>query len=174
MAPEYTKEKARIFEISETEAKIMRTLYLKLRIEDFETRVKTAQKYYEEEETAVGKDILTDVIQEHTSQINRWKFELDQWQKPIKQYKAQQAPLDWSKASLYPCVDLMGNPSKKMGKEWIYKAPHREDKNPSFSVNVEKNIWHDWGTGQGGNVFDLYILLNGGSKVEACKAILNF
>ena len=170
MTREYTLAKSKVFGISEVEAKQMRTQYLKLRIEDFETRVKTAQKYYEEEETAVGKDILTDVIQEHTSQINRWKFELDQWQKPIKNYKNQ--PLDWDTASQYPCTSLLGEPAKKMGKEWLYHAPNREDKKPSFSVNIQKNIWHDWGTGQGGNVFDLYILLNGGSKVEACKAIL--
>jgi hypothetical protein len=174
MSPDYTLNQAEVFGISKTEAKLMRLDFLKNAIQDFETRIQTALKLWWSETNPVGQEILEDrVLTPHFKVLNDFKTELENWSKPIKQYNAQQAPLDWLKASLYPCTDLLGNPFKKMGKEWVYKAPHRDDKNPSFSVNIDKNIWHDWGSGEGGNVFDLYILLNGGTKVEACKALLN-
>jgi hypothetical protein len=169
-----TLDKAKLFGLTDENAKQTRLSGLHSQIQDFETRIQTALKLWWSEANPVGQEILEDkVLTPHFKVLNDFKTELENWSKPIKQYNAQQTPLDWSKASLYPCTDLLGNPSKKMGKEWVYKAPHRDDKNPSFSVNVDKNIWHDWGSGEGGNVFDLYILLNNGTKVEACKALLN-
>lgn len=40
--------------------------------------------------------------------------------------------------------------------EW-YENPLREERTASFSVNVKKNLWHDFGTGEGGKVIDLVI-----------------
>ena len=48
------------------------------------------------------------------------------------------------------------------GSQWMYHSPLRPDNNASFSVSVRKNLWHDYGTDQGGNVIDLAIALNGG------------
>ena len=43
----------------------------------------------------------------------------------------------------------------------MYHSPLREDRVPSFSVSVKKNLWTDLGLGKGGNVIDLAIALNG-------------
>lgn len=43
----------------------------------------------------------------------------------------------------------------------MYHSPLREDRVPSFSVSVKKNLWNDLGLGKGGNVIDLAIALNG-------------
>jgi len=40
-----------------------------------------------------------------------------------------------------------------------YNSPVRTDKNPSFKVNLSKNQWYDAGTGSGGNILDLVILM---------------
>ena len=45
--------------------------------------------------------------------------------------------------------------TKKRGCEVWYHAPYRGDRTPSFCVNTEKNIWNDFGTGMGGDIFTL-------------------
>lgn len=37
----------------------------------------------------------------------------------------------------------------------MYRSPLRADSNASFSVSLDKNLWYDFGTSQGGNVIDL-------------------
>lgn len=46
-------------------------------------------------------------------------------------------------------------PVRKSANELLYHAPYREDKRPSFRVNVAKGLWFDFGTGKGGDIFDL-------------------
>lgn len=53
------------------------------------------------------------------------------------------------------------------GRQWMYRSPLRADSNASFSVSLDKNLWYDFGTSQGGNVIDLAILLNGNCSVRA-------
>lgn len=40
-----------------------------------------------------------------------------------------------------------------------FLSPFRSETKPSFSVNVNKNVWHDYGTGEGGSIFDLVMKL---------------
>jgi hypothetical protein len=40
-----------------------------------------------------------------------------------------------------------------------FLSPFRSETKPSFSVNVGKNVWHDYGTGEGGSIFDLVMKL---------------
>lgn len=37
---------------------------------------------------------------------------------------------------------------------WFY-APYRSERKPSFHVNPRKNVWFDFGTGAGGDIFSL-------------------
>ena len=43
----------------------------------------------------------------------------------------------------------------RTGKELLYLSPMRNESKPSFSVNTEKNLWYDYGTGEGGDIFSL-------------------
>ena len=45
--------------------------------------------------------------------------------------------------------------TKKRGNEVWFHAPYRSDRTPSFCVNTDKNIWNDFGTGIGGDIFTL-------------------
>lgn len=47
------------------------------------------------------------------------------------------------------------------GTQLHYRSPFRDERHPSFSVSVTRNIWNDYALGKGGNVIDLAILLNG-------------
>ena len=66
-----------------------------------------------------------------------------------------------------PIDKLMSNlgyePVSRMrgGTQLLYRSPFRDDRHPSFSVSVTKNLWHDYAIGKGGNVIDLAIILNG-------------
>ncbi|MDB4582946.1 toprim domain-containing protein [Draconibacterium sp.] len=50
-------------------------------------------------------------------------------------------------------------PAKIYGKNWWYKAPYREDRNPSFKINTHKNTWYDLSISQGGTLVDLVMLM---------------
>lgn len=61
-------------------------------------------------------------------------------------------------------ADFLSNqgykPIRVYGQNAWYNSPVRTDKNPSFKVNVSKNQWYDAGTGSGGNILDLVMLMN--------------
>ena len=42
---------------------------------------------------------------------------------------------------------------KKKGSNWMACCPFHHEKTPSFSVNKEKQMYHCFGCGVGGNVF---------------------
>jgi CHC2 zinc finger len=42
----------------------------------------------------------------------------------------------------------------KMGREYVGLCPFHAERTPSFSVNLEKQLFHCFGCGEGGSVFD--------------------
>lgn len=63
-------------------------------------------------------------------------------------------------------------PVKGRGNELWYHAPYRDDRTPSFRVNVEKLLWYDFGLGKGGDIFTLaWELVGSGDFMEQVKFI---
>lgn len=53
-------------------------------------------------------------------------------------------------------LNAMGiHPTKQKGNALWYSAPYRTERTPSFKVDTAKNVWFDFGTGKGGDIFDL-------------------
>mgnify|MGYP000851357084 FL=1 len=53
-------------------------------------------------------------------------------------------------------LNAMGvRPAKQRGQVLWYSAPYRTERTPSFKVDTAKNVWFDFGTGKGGDIFDL-------------------
>ena len=53
-------------------------------------------------------------------------------------------------------LNAMGvRPAKQRGQVLWYSAPYRTERTPSFKVDTVKNVWFDFGTGKGGDIFDL-------------------
>ncbi len=63
-------------------------------------------------------------------------------------------------------------PTKQSGNNLWYKSPFRNEKEPSFKVNQNINQWHDFGSGDKGNIIDLAMKLHQTESVsEALRAI---
>lgn len=58
-----------------------------------------------------------------------------------------------------PLADFLARlghePVKRSRNELWYRAPYRDERTPSFRVNVEKQLWYDFGLGRGGDIFTL-------------------
>lgn len=47
------------------------------------------------------------------------------------------------------------SPVRRQGGNLWYKSPLREETEPSFKVNTERNLWYDFATGKGGDIIAL-------------------
>lgn len=58
-----------------------------------------------------------------------------------------------------PLADFLARlghePVRRSGNELWYRAPYRNERTPSFCVNMAKQLWYDFGTGKGGDIFTL-------------------
>lgn len=58
-----------------------------------------------------------------------------------------------------PLADFLARlgyePVRRSGNELWYCAPYRNERTPSFCVNVAKQLWYDFGLGKGGDIFTL-------------------
>jgi DNA primase len=66
------------------------------------------------------------------------------------------------------CVAL-----KKTGKNFVGLCPFHADNRPSFTVSEDKQIFHCFGCGQGGNVFSFLMNYNNVSFPEAVRFLAN-
>jgi hypothetical protein len=57
------------------------------------------------------------------------------------------------------------------GKELRAHCPFHEEKTPSFYVNVEKNVWHCFGCGEGGDDVVFYMYAEGVSQAHALRKL---
>ena len=70
-------------------------------------------------------------------------------------------------------VDVVGMhvALKKRGKNYTGRCPFHTEKTPSFTVSAEKQVYHCFGCGKGGNVFTFIMELEKVSFVEAVRAL---
>lgn len=60
---------------------------------------------------------------------------------------------------------------KKRGKNYIGLCPFHSEKTPSFTVSAEKNIFHCFGCGEGGNIIDFIMKIEKLEFIEALKML---
>lgn len=74
--------------------------------------------------------------------------------------------LSYSEAKTIPITDYLSGlgfePAKIRGIDHWYHSPFREERTPSFKVNLHLNVWYDHGTGEGGSILDL------GARLHQC------
>lgn len=76
--------------------------------------------------------------------------------------------MDAKTINKFPIRDYLAGmgirPAKDRGYYGLYHSPFREDSNPSMKVDYEKNLWIDYGAGNGGTLIDLVM------RLERCDA----
>lgn len=64
--------------------------------------------------------------------------------------------------SLVEFLNRLGyQPTRRDSKGLWFYAPYRSERKPSFHVNPHKNVWFDFGTGEGGDIFTLAKAMSG-------------
>jgi 5S rRNA maturation endonuclease (ribonuclease M5) len=75
--------------------------------------------------------------------------------------------LTFNEAKQIPIIDYLDKfgimPAKISGNDYWYFSPFRDERTPSFKVNVKKNLWYDHGLGEGGSIIDL------GARLHQCS-----
>jgi DNA primase len=73
-------------------------------------------------------------------------------------------------------VDIIDShvPLKKMGSNYTARCPFHNEKSPSFNVNRNKQFYHCFGCGAGGNVISFLMELNHLSFVETIEELATF
>jgi len=61
------------------------------------------------------------------------------------------------------------HPTKDYGNYGLYYSPYREDHKASMKVDFNKNVWIDYGIGEGGSIIDLVMKLENCSFIEAAN-----
>ena len=79
--------------------------------------------------------------------------------KPFNQYSNTYLIMDIQTAKQIKIADYLHSlgysPVKQQGVNLWYKSPFREETEPSFKVNTERNQWYDFALGKGGNIITL-------------------
>lgn len=65
------------------------------------------------------------------------------------------------------------NPVKDRGYYGMYLSPLRNDSNPSFKVDYDKDLWYDFGTNEGGSIVDIVMKLENCSLAKALRQLEN-
>src|ERR1700742_2091660 len=60
---------------------------------------------------------------------------------------------------------------KKAGREYKGLSPFQQEKTPSFTVNDQKQFYHDFSTGKHGNIFDFLMETEGVTFPEAVERL---
>lgn len=76
---------------------------------------------------------------------------------PIREYLARRGILPWYERNGYG----------------MYLSPLREERTPSFKVNYQKDLWYDFGIGEGGTLLALIMRLERCSRSEAFEHLLH-
>lgn len=73
-------------------------------------------------------------------------------------------------------IEIMEHYGKRLDhtRSGLYFSPFRDEMNPSFHINESKNSWYDYGTGEGGSLFDFVCKFAGISRGEVYNWLASF
>ena len=73
-------------------------------------------------------------------------------------------------------IEIMAHYGKRLDhtRSGLYYSPFRDETNPSFHIDERKNSWYDYGTGEGGSLFDFVCKFAGISRGEVYDWLASF
>ncbi|MDF2189831.1 CHC2 zinc finger domain-containing protein [Paraflavitalea sp. CAU 1676] len=71
-------------------------------------------------------------------------------------------------------MGILPDPKMSNNRSLFYLSPLRNEKTPSFKVDLQLNLWYDHGIGKGGSVIDLVMAIHACSLSEALAKLTHF
>jgi DNA primase len=73
-------------------------------------------------------------------------------------------------------IEIMAHYGKRLDhtRSGLYFSPFREESTPSFHLDESKNSWYDYGTGEGGSLFDFVCKFAGCTRSEVYDWLASF
>ena len=73
-------------------------------------------------------------------------------------------------------IEIMANYGKRLEhtRSGLYYSPFRDERTPSFQIDEAKNTWYDYGTSEGGGLFDFVCKLAGITRGEVYDWLASF
>ncbi|MBF0227568.1 MAG: hypothetical protein HQK76_19145 [Desulfobacterales bacterium] len=68
-------------------------------------------------------------------------------------------------------IESKGISLKKTGKNWFCQCPFHSEKNPSFSISPEKQLFHCFSCGVGGDIFSFVMKFDSIGFKDAFKKL---
>jgi len=68
-------------------------------------------------------------------------------------------------------LESLGLRGKKVGNQIVYYSPFRDEETPSFFVDPVKDVWYDFGAGEGGDLIKLVSILYSVTFKEALRRL---
>lgn len=65
-------------------------------------------------------------------------------------------------------------PAKEYSGYGMYRSPFRDERTPSLKVDYNRNLWYDFGSGEGGSIIDLVMKLDRCPFIDAIAQLKNF
>lgn len=82
-----------------------------------------------------------------------------------------------AQAKTIPLVELLASkgfsPHSRKGNDVWYFSPFRTEKTPSFKVNLPKNVWYDYGIGEGGDPINLIQIMFSEPNISNALSMLD-
>jgi len=86
---------------------------------------------------------------------------------PHSTHQGSESTPHTGRPSIIEVVEGYGVSLRRSGKEYIALCPLHSEKTPSFYLNEDKGLFHCWGCGEGGDVFDFVMQIEGVDFKEA-------
>lgn len=73
-------------------------------------------------------------------------------------------------------IEILAHYGKRLDhtRSGLYYSPFRDERTPSFHIDEPKNSWYDYGTGEGGSLFDFVCKFAGCSRGEVYDWLASF
>ena len=99
----------------------------------------------------------------------------DNLQNRNKTFSYNNITMNSTQAKQVPMIELLENfgfkALKVSNNDYWYLSPFRDEKTPSFKIDIVKNLWFDFGMGKGGNILDFVMEYKNCNFKEALEII---
>jgi hypothetical protein len=153
-------------------AKAKRIEYLEDRIRELYNQLLELNQNFSQEKSTVGQELIQEATNLTIQQISKTKQDLAKIRDWYGEEKEDE--LDIEKARQTPIDVFLGPPLRIQGDTMWYNSPLRDEKTPSFNVSKSKNVWYDFGSGEGSDAIDLYMRMNNCTFITAVKELLKY